>query len=99
MYQLVRPSTKGRKKMREVFISIDIEFDGPIPGDYSMTSLGACMVDDPEISFYLPLKPIVHREDAESAKVAGHHRPELITHGIEPISAMLMFERWLADVS
>lgn len=31
--------------MREVFVSVDIETDGPIPGEYSMLSLGAAALD------------------------------------------------------
>lgn len=30
---------------REVYVSVDIESDGPIPGDYSMLSLGAAAFD------------------------------------------------------
>ena len=29
---------------REIYISVDIEADGPIPGDYSMVSLGAKVI-------------------------------------------------------
>lgn len=31
---------------REIYISVDIETGGPIPGKFSMLSLGACVVDD-----------------------------------------------------
>lgn len=30
---------------REVFVSVDIETAGPIPGEYSLLSIGACDVD------------------------------------------------------
>src|SRR6266436_4496570 len=36
----------------EAYISVDIEAAGPVPGEYSMLSLGACLVDSPEITFY-----------------------------------------------
>jgi ribonuclease T len=29
---------------KECLISVDVETSGPIPGDYSMLSLGACVV-------------------------------------------------------
>ena len=32
-------------KSREILVSVDIEADGPIPGVYSMLSLGAARVD------------------------------------------------------
>ena len=28
----------------EIYFSVDIEANGPIPGEFSMTSLGACVV-------------------------------------------------------
>jgi len=57
---------------KELIISVDIEADGPIPGDYSMTSIGASaagyMTSDgnvvkldaslPENQFYAEIKPI-----------------------------------------
>lgn len=37
--------TKMAKK--EVFISVDIEASGPIPGEYDLLSIGMCLVDQP----------------------------------------------------
>ncbi len=38
---------------------VDIESDGPIPGDFSMISFGAVLVDDRlDKTFYGKLKPI-----------------------------------------
>ena len=34
---------------KEVFISVDIEASGPIPGEYDLLSIGMCLVDQPEI--------------------------------------------------
>ncbi len=31
--------------MTEIYVSVDIEADGPIPGDYSMLSLGSAAYD------------------------------------------------------
>lgn len=31
---------------REIFISVDVETAGPIPGEFSLLSIGACDVDD-----------------------------------------------------
>jgi hypothetical protein len=33
----------GGKGGREVYISVDVEADGPVPGRYSLVSLGACV--------------------------------------------------------
>ena len=32
-------------KKKEVFISVDVETSGPIPGDYDLLSIGMCLVD------------------------------------------------------
>ncbi len=41
------------------YIMVDIEADGAIPGDYSMISFGAVIVDDKlDRTFYGKLKPI-----------------------------------------
>ncbi|MFH1425171.1 MAG: 3'-5' exoribonuclease [archaeon] len=45
----------------EIYLSTDIEADGPIPGEYSMLSLGSVVVDkDGKIQgeFYKKLKPL-----------------------------------------
>lgn len=37
--------------MQEIFLSIDVEATGPVPGLNSMIELGVCVVGDPENSF------------------------------------------------
>jgi hypothetical protein len=76
---------------REIFISVDIEADGPIPGDYSMSSLGACVVGDPEMGFYSELKPISDKFVPEAMNVSGLDRSRLISDGTEPRVAMEQF--------
>ena len=50
------------KKIRMSYIMVDIESDGPIPGDYSMISFGAVLADaNLERTLYGPLKPISER--------------------------------------
>jgi ribonuclease T len=44
--------------MIETLISVDIEAAGPIPGRYSMLSIGACLIDDPEDGFYVEMQPV-----------------------------------------
>jgi uncharacterized OsmC-like protein len=48
----------GDSKM-DTYISVDIEASGPIPGDYSILSIGACSVIDVRKNFYVELKPLV----------------------------------------
>ena len=42
----------------EVFISVDIETAGPVVGEHSMLTLGACLAYQPEVAFSMMLKPI-----------------------------------------
>ena len=41
----------------EIYISVDVETSGPIPGEYSLLSIGARSVGHPEQNFYSELKP------------------------------------------
>ncbi|RLA29121.1 MAG: 3'-5' exonuclease, partial [Gammaproteobacteria bacterium] len=36
---------------REVYLSVDVETSGPIPGEYSLLTIGACDVSDPKQTF------------------------------------------------
>ena len=85
-------------KKQEIFISIDIEADGPIPGDFSMSSIGACVIGDPKISFYREFKPISNKFVPEAMKVSGLDRDLLILNGIDPKVAMQQFADWLDKV-
>lgn len=68
---------------REIYISVDIESTGPIPGEYSMSSVGAFLAGgrtkdgnyvafdhtDSEKVFYRELKPISEKFDEGAIKV------------------------------
>lgn len=79
----------------EIFVSVDIEADGPIPGDYSMVSLGACLVDNPEVGFYIEIKPISDKFIPEAIGVTELDRNRLIADGTEPQVAMQQFADWI----
>jgi ribonuclease T len=83
----------------ETFISVDIEASGPIPGEFSMLSIGACIVGASEQSFYVELKPINHNFQSAALKVAGFDLDELARNGVEPAHAMSQFEEWLKRVT
>jgi DNA polymerase III epsilon subunit-like protein len=83
----------------EVFISIDIEADGPIPGDYSMSSFGAVVVEEPEHTFYRELRPISDRFDPKAAAVSGLDRARLVADGVDPADAMRQFAAWITEVA
>ncbi|WP_286918621.1 3'-5' exonuclease [Pseudomonas sp. UBA6753] len=83
----------------ELYISVDIEASGPIPGEYSMLSLGACVVGRPEQAIYLELMPDSPRHDPEAVSVTGFDLQSLAATGIAPLQAMQKLAEWLANVS
>ncbi|MGI8928386.1 MAG: 3'-5' exonuclease, partial [Candidatus Limnocylindrales bacterium] len=84
----------------EVLISVDIEASGPSPSTGSLLSIGACVVDDPDVAIYLELKPIPDMAwDEGAARVHQLERRHLERNGLEPGVAMATFEAWVAEAS
>jgi ribonuclease T len=81
---------------REVFISVDVETAGPIPGEYSLLSIGACHVDDPARTFACELKPLNRNADPKALEVSGLSLEKLDRTGLRPHEAMEHFDAWLA---
>ncbi|MEU2616812.1 exonuclease [Streptomyces sp. NPDC007157] len=91
-------------------ISVDIEADGPIPGPYSMLSIGAAVAgtqdadgftpaDPEEHTFYRELRPISADFDPEALAVSGLDRARLAAEGAEPGVALAEFGDWVRAVS
>jgi hypothetical protein len=74
---------------------VDIESDGPIPGDYSMVCFGAVIVE-PGLSrtFYGQLKPISETWLPDALAVSGFSRDETLAFD-EPEEVMNRFRQWL----
>ena len=83
----------------EVYFSVDIESAGPIPGKFSMLSLGACVVGNPEIEFYVKIKPISKNFVAAALEVSGFNLEQLEIEGTSPEDAMTNFRRWVEEVA
>ncbi len=81
------------------YIMVDIEADGPIPGDYSMISFGAVVVE-PGLgrTFYGELRPMSKKFIPEALAVSGFTREHTLTFP-EPEEVMPSFGEWLAAVS
>src|SRR4051794_36193671 len=90
---------RKEKHRSELLISVDIEASGPVPPDYSMLSIGACVVDDPAESFYVELKPIGALAVPEAMKVLKRTLADFKRRGVKPRDAMLRFKNWVAEVS
>ena len=83
------------KSKDEVYISVDIEASGPIPGEYSMLSIGACEVGNTEKNFYIEIKPISEQFLKEALDVCGFSLEEMKKTGTEPHDAMRRFSEWI----
>ena len=77
------------------YIMVDIESDGPIPGDYSMVCFGAVIVE-PELerTFYGKLKPISDQFIPEALAVSGFSREQCMEFD-DPKTVMTNFADWL----
>ena len=76
-------------------VMVDVEADGPIPGDYSMVCFGAIIVE-PSLSktFYGKLKPISDHWIPEALAVSGFTREETLAFD-DPPAVMNEFASWL----
>ena len=87
------------KDDRGNYISVDIEASGPIPGKYSMLSVGACLVGRNDVSYYQELKPLNLNFVPEALAVASLSLEHLVQTGARPRDAMVTFRDWVADAS
>ena len=84
-----------REKLSEIYIGVDVEADGPIPGMYSMLSLGMAVVDHPDLNFYTEIKPISEDFDPKALEVSGLDRERLIAKAPCAESAMREAANWI----
>lgn len=78
----------------------DVEADGPVPGKYSMLSMGFVALT-PELNktFYRELKPISDEFDPEALAISGLDRDRLTRKGRLPNNAMIELSGWVKSVS
>lgn len=81
------------------YFMVDVEADGPIPGDYSMIAFGAVLVE-PEFMrvFSSRLKPISSNWIPDALAVSGYSREETEAFD-EPESEMRRFADWVTAES
>ncbi|WDI31870.1 3'-5' exonuclease [Hyphococcus flavus] len=84
---------------RDLFVSVDVETSGPIPGEFSLLSIGACNIEDDRQTFECELKPITDRADPKALAISGFSMEELVRIGSEPETAMKNFASWLQVIS
>ncbi|MBG90099.1 MAG: exonuclease [Verrucomicrobiales bacterium] len=79
------------------YIMVDIEADGPVPGDYSMVCFGAVLVEEPlDREFYGRLTPISEKWIPDALAVSGFSREESMQFD-DPKEVMEQFRGWLAN--
>ena len=83
----------------DMYFSLDVEADGPIPGEYSMLSFGIALagrfdgkrfqaLDPTAETFYVELRPISDRYDDQALAVSSLDRDALLRDGRDPATAM-----------
>lgn len=78
------------------YIMVDIEADGPIPGDYSMIALGAVVIDSNlDKTFLGYLKPISDKFVPEALQVSGFSREQTLQFD-NPARVMANFNSWIS---
>lgn len=93
----------------DMYFSVDVEADGPIPGPYSMLSLGAAVAgtmaesftraDPTAATFYRELRPISDEFVPAALAVSGLDRAALARDGADPHAAMREFSRWVTETA
>jgi hypothetical protein len=92
----------------DIYISADIEADGPIPAINSMLAFGLAVagrfdgkrfsVTDPAANtFYRELSPISDQIDPKALEVSGLDRRRLVREGADPAEAMRDATAWVAE--
>jgi DNA polymerase III epsilon subunit-like protein len=77
---------------------VDIEADGPIPGDFSMISFGAIVVETAlDRTFAAQLAPISERWVPEALAVSGFSREQTLAFP-DPKQEMQRFADWLGSL-
>lgn len=79
------------------YVMVDIESDGPIPGDYSMVCFGAVIVE-PELkrTFYGQLCPISEKYIPDALAVSGFTREQCLEFAPAK-QVMEEFGKWLSE--
>ncbi|MEU5163430.1 exonuclease [Streptomyces sp. NPDC020875] len=89
------PTDPPATGLPELYVAVDVEADGPIPGPYSMLSLGMSVVGRPELAFYTELRPISDEVVPEALAVSGLDRDRLLREAPAPEAAMARAARWV----
>jgi DNA polymerase III epsilon subunit-like protein len=79
----------------ELYIAVDVEADGPIPGPYSMISLGMAVTGRADLTFYTELRPISEEFVPQALAVSGLDRDRLLREAPSAEEAMRSAAHWV----
>ncbi|WP_030166539.1 hypothetical protein [Spirillospora albida] len=82
-------------KLPELYLAVDVEADGPIPGPYSMISLGISVVGRPDLAFYTEIRPISDDFVPAALAVSGLDRDRLLREAPPAEEAMAAAAAWI----
>lgn len=86
---------RNRDVKKGTYVMVDVETDGPIPGDYSMIAVGAVIIE-PGLgrTFLGKIRPISDNFQPEALKVNGITREESLTFATA-WDVMMDFANWI----
>ena len=83
------------KRVNMSYFMVDVEADGPIPGDYSMICFGAILIDRSlSETFFGRLRPVSQHWIPERLAASGYTREQTLQFE-EPKSVMERFATWV----
>lgn len=77
-------------------LMVDVESSGPGPSRYALLSLGATVIKNPRLRFYVELIPDRDEFVPSAMETIGHDLDYFCQHGIEPQLALMRFHMWVA---
>ena len=89
---------------KTVYVCIDIEASGPVPGFYNMVSIGGVAVrlgaagHERGEEFYYELKPISEGFDPHAMSIHGISRAHLEAHGTDSREVLLSITDWVEQI-
>jgi hypothetical protein len=98
----------GMTVQPDLYFSVDVEADGPVPGIYSMLSFGLAVagrfdgerfeaLDPSANTFYAELVPTTNEWDPAALEVSGLDREALQREGRDPHEAMEAAALWVLE--
>lgn len=80
------------------WVIVDVEADGPYPGDFSMVCFGAVLLSDLDKTFYGETYPISEQYQKYTLSISGITREQHLTFP-QPSETMKKFAEWLQSLN